>query len=89
MDMDDLALFGSEVFQNLANQELAKEAAEKKSEETILDEFLQLQERINSNAALKEQFKKIQTRMINDPNYRNANNEAFVRGVMLLKLGEE
>jgi hypothetical protein len=89
MDMDDLALFGSEVFRNLAAQELAKEAAAKKAEESVLDEFLQLQERINTNAALKEQFKKIQTRMINDPDYRKANNEAFVQGIMLLKLGDE
>lgn len=92
-DMDDNALFSSEVFRNFVNGELRKEAEEKQKakelEDTILDTFLDLQKKINSSVVLKQQFKRVQDRMKVDAAYREANNEAFVRGIMLLKFEDE
>ena len=87
-DMDSQALFGSEVFCNLASQELQREAQAKAEAEVIdkqaLENFNEFQKKVNASSQLKDQFKKLQQRFIKEPDYRETINEAFVRGVMLL-----
>lgn len=88
--MDSQALFGSEVFRELAQQELQREAAEKRHEEEIekkaLDNFTEFQKKVNASPQLKQQFKTLQGRFINEPEYAATIDEAFVRGVLLLNL---
>ena len=87
-DMDSEALFNSDVFRNLINIELKREADEKIKKETIeknaLNNFLELQKKINANPILKNQFKKLQQRFINEPDNKDVNQD-FVSGVLLLK----
>lgn len=88
-DMDSQALWGSEVFRSLASQELQREASEKANaefaEKNALNNFLEFQQRVNASVELKNKFKIMQDKLINDPNYRETINQDFVRGVMLLK----
>lgn len=88
-DMDSQALWGSEVFRSLASIELQKDIADKANaefaEKNALNDFLAFQKRVNANADLKNKFKAMQNKLINDPVYRETINEDFVRGVMLLK----
>jgi len=88
-DMDSKALFGSEVFRNLINVEAQREAQAKKEAEvfqkTALEEFEEFQIRVNANPVLKEEFKKLQQRFINDSEYRDSTNQDFVQGVLLLR----
>lgn len=88
-DMDSQALMNSEVFRNLANQEIQHEAQLKHEasvvEKQALDNFNEFQKKVNASLQLKNQFKNLQQRFINEPEYRDTINEAFVRGVMLLK----
>lgn len=89
-DMDLQSLLGSEVFRIFAAQEQAKELEEKRKNEElgkkVIADFELLQMKVNSNAKLKETFKKMQDRFINDPEYRKAADQNFVQGVMLLKI---
>lgn len=88
-DMNSQALWGSEVFRSLASQELQREASEKANaefaEKNALNNFLEFQQRVNASVELKNKFKIMQDKLINDPNYRETINQDFVRGVMLLK----
>ena len=88
-DMDSQALWGSEVFRSLAGQELQREASNKANselaEKNALNDFLEFQKRVNASVELKNKFKVMQNKLINDPTYRETINEDFVRGVMLLK----
>lgn len=89
-DMDLQSLLGSEVFRIFAAQEQEKELAEKRKNEElgkkVIADFELLQMKVNSNSKLKETFKKMQDRFINDPEYRKAADQNFVQGVMLLKI---
>lgn len=88
-DMDSKALFGSEVFRNLINVEAQREVQAKRDAETLektaLEEFEEFQLRVNANPALKQEFKKLQQRFINDSAYRESVNQDFVQGVLLLR----
>lgn len=88
-DMDSQALWGSEVFRSLASQELQREASNKANselaEKNALNDFLEFQKRVNASVELKNKFKVMRNKLINDPAYRETINEDFVRGVMLLK----
>jgi hypothetical protein len=87
-DMDSKALFGSEVFRNLINIEAQKEAQIKKEAENLekstLQEFEDFQKKVNASSVLKDNFKKLQQRFINEPEYRKSINQDFVQGVLLL-----
>lgn len=88
-DMDSKALFGSEVFRNLINIEAQREVQAKQEAETLqktaLEEFEEFQTRVNASSVLKQEFKKLQQRFINDSEYRNSINQDFVQGVLLLR----
>jgi phage-related protein len=89
-DMDSQALFGSEVFRNFVQLQKQSEnrdqAIKKQAEAKLLKDLEDLQIKVNSNNVLKEQFKKLQTKFINDSAYRETVNPDFVRGVLLLKI---
>jgi len=89
-DMDLQSLLGSEVFRIFATQEQTKEFEEKRKNEELskkmVAEFELFQMKVNSNSKLKETFKKMQDRFINDPDYRKKADQNFVQGVMLLKI---
>ena len=89
LDQDDIALFSSEIFRNFANQQLQKEAEEQRMAKDIEVQFEELQKKINGSEKLRTEFKKVQNRMKTDKAYREANNEAFVKGIMLLDFGED
>jgi len=88
-DMDSQALMGSEVFRNYLNiteassQDAAKQDAE--MGKNALKDFEEFQKRVNASPVLKDNFKKLQHRFINDPDYRTSVNQDFVQGVLLLK----
>ena len=89
-DMDSQALFSSEVFRNLVDIELKKEAEEKAKAEDInknaLNNFLDFQKKVNASLELKNKFRELQKRFASDPEYCKSVNEDFVRGVLLLEL---
>lgn len=87
-DMDSKALFGSEVFRNLINieaQEKARAEQESKDlEKKALQELDEFQKKVNTNPVLKNEFKKLQQRFIEDSEFRKSANQDFVQGVLLL-----
>lgn len=88
-DMDSQALLGSEVFRNFLDIEQAREADEAKQHadmgKNALRDFEKFQKRVNASPVLKDNFKKLQHRFINDPDYKRSVNQDFVQGVLLLK----
>lgn len=87
-DMDDKALMSSEVFRELLkNADYIEEKSEPQLDSNeVLDNFLDLQKKVNASSVLKNRFKQLQERFINDPDYRDTVNDDFVQGVLLLKL---
>lgn len=87
-DMDSKALFGSEVFRNLINVEAQQEAQAKQAaieeEKSLLKEFEDFEKKVNASPALRQQFKALQQRFINEPEFRKSANQDFVQGVLLL-----
>ena len=89
-DMDSKALLSSEVFRNLLEvekqAEINNKIKEQELEKSALDNFQEFQKKVCANPALKNEFKKIQDRLINDSEYRRGINQDFVQGVLLLNL---
>ena len=87
-NMDELALFSSEIFREYAKISSLKEA-EKQNQEEIdkeksINSFNALQKQINASPKLKEHFKKIQAALIENEEYREKADPKFVEGVLLL-----
>lgn len=87
--MDSQALLDSEVFRNYLDFERAREAQKAKQHaemgKNALKDFEKFQKRVNASPVLKDNFKKLQYRFINDPDYKASVNQDFVQGVLLLK----
>jgi NifU-like protein involved in Fe-S cluster formation len=92
-NMDELALFSSEIFREYAKNEQVKEAQQIRQEEidknNSLKQFSELQKRINASPKLRAHFKKIQAALMENEEYRAKADPKFVEGVLLLNLEGE
>lgn len=84
------ACVSSEVFREYLKNQVHKEAAQenflKESEELILNDFEEFENRVKNNPQLKTAFKKIQEKLSSDPDYRSKVSARFIDGVMMLDL---
>ena len=89
-DMDWQALMSSEVFRNYMQAELIREASEKTNFETkekeALKEFERLKRVIEASPKLKETFRMLKKAFLENDEYREQANPAFVHGVYMLNL---
>ena len=94
--MDWSAAISSEVFRNYVSNQLAKEASENKTAEQelmdeakIMEEFDNLQKRINESPKLKAGFKKLQDIFLKNAEYKETVDPKFVEGILLLEIDEK